>query len=125
MITWINETDERNYLNGHLGVKRFNEAISNRRSKYPYDHNSHSEIIENINTKGYHIIKGAFDADKLNSLNQEVEEAINSGENLKINDPYWKVINQPLINCSKVAFDLATDSSRIFTVITSLKVRAL
>ena len=86
MVTWINERDERNYLNGRLGVKRFNEAISDRRSRHPYDQNSHSEIIEDINTKGYHIIKGAFDVGKLNSLNQEVEEIINSGENLKINN---------------------------------------
>ena len=105
---WLNNTDPRSYYGGTLAVNNYNKSVSQRRHLYPYLRQDYDEAIQDLDNKGFHILKGVIPANILLSLRQEMDKIISTGVNLKVNNNHWQVVDQPLVNCSKIAFDIAT-----------------
>jgi len=112
-VKWLlGERDPRAYYGGSQAVQRYNEACLARRELYPITTNNHTPIVDDLNTKGYSIIKNAFDKSILLKLLQEFdtinETARYTPQLLKENNQHFTVINQPLLHCPtalKLGFD--------------------
>lgn len=107
---WLKENNSKSYYGGATAVQHFNNSLLKRRSLYPHEGQKYPDVIDNLNQKGYHIFKGVVEKSSLFKLKCEVDSLIENRQHLKVNNLHWQVINQPLISCSKTAFDIATNS---------------
>tara|TARA_Y100000034_G_C6821607_1_gene370084 strand:+ start:80 stop:943 length:864 start_codon:yes stop_codon:yes gene_type:complete len=103
-VKWLlGERDPRSYYGGAEAVLRYNKACIARRQIYPIAAQNHKEIIDNLDTKGYHVVKNAIDKSILFDLLSEFEAVRLAASHvpalLKENNQYFTVINQPLIQC--------------------------
>jgi len=103
-VKWLlGERDPRSYYGGAHAVSRFNEACLNRRETHPVTTEKYKPIVDDLNTKGYHIVKSAFDKSIILDLLAEFEMVYKAGQQvpqlLKENNQYFTVIDQPLLQC--------------------------
>tara|TARA_R100000152_G_C6777385_1_gene207205 strand:- start:1538 stop:2407 length:870 start_codon:yes stop_codon:yes gene_type:complete len=108
-IRWFGPNDAANYFGGKASVEYYNKECMARREKYNHkNENKYSNVIEDLNVKGYSVLKQVFDKDKLLKLRQEAEHCISTGENVKRRDDYHAVVDDPFLNCP-TAVDIAFD----------------
>ena len=114
-IRWFGPNDAANYFGGKASVEYYNKECMARREKYSYkNENKYSNVIEDLNIKGYSVLKQVFDKDKLLKLRQEAEHCISTGENVKRRDDYHAVVDDPFLNCP-TAVDIAFDDLLVWT----------
>ena len=108
-MRWFEKTDAESYYGGAKSVAAYNRSVTDRRTKHPYQKQEYSEVVKDLEEVGFHIMKDVFSLDQTTSLKAEVDDMIDSRQNLKVDNAHWKVIDQPLFNCTKTAFEIATN----------------
>ena len=95
---WFTEHDLGCYWGDMQGISRFNGAIQKRREKYPFKQNKYENVLDNLDEKGYYIIRDAIDKDKVEALTKELDNLIESGNYIKRQNEFEIVVDSALLN---------------------------
>ena len=95
---WFTEHDLGCYWDDMQGISRFNGAIQRRREKYLFKQNKYENVVDNLNEKGYYIIRDAFDKDRVEALTKELDNLVESGKHIKRQNEFEIVVDSALLN---------------------------
>ena len=113
-------------------LERFNQQFQYRRNQYAYDEskmNQVKHIVDELNDKGYTILKNVVDKELLQKVRDDAEKIWDEGINVKgasgkfsqlnkPNDAFELAVNDPLYNCPSITPLVFNDIS--FMVATAL-----
>ena len=105
---WFTEHELGCYWDDMQGISRFNSVIQKRREKYPFKQNKYENVLDNLNKKGYYIIREAIDESRIVALKEELDTMISAGDGIKRKNQYEIVVDSALLNTKnapKLAFD--------------------
>tara|TARA_R100000005_G_C4966159_1_gene180898 strand:- start:398 stop:1234 length:837 start_codon:yes stop_codon:yes gene_type:complete len=123
-MKWVYDDMASFYYGGAKSVHEYNKLVVKRREKNNYTASKHSDLIDEIDTNGYAIIKNAFSEDIVKRLSEDFNRNVREN-NISINNEHFIFIPDPLYN-SETAFSIATSdliyeiSSEFFRCVPSL-----
>jgi len=107
-MKWLNEKNadlygfHGEYHDGISAVKYYNQKITDRRQKYPYQTDKDILQYENlIKSNGHCKIDNFFDEEQKNTLldiKQAISDFVDNNENIKRRDDNMAFVNQPILN---------------------------
>ena len=107
---WVNVES----LGGNQAIEMYNFSLMRRRKKFPYDKKDYHGVIEDLDSKGYSVLKNCLDKNYVLKLNEKIQSRMNDYSLLKTNDKRYKTFAEPLLCCEEI-IDLAT-TEPIFNV---------
>lgn len=107
-IGWYDSSDSRCYAGGKDAVMSYNEACLSRREQHPLIENKYQHIADELEEKGYCVLKNAFDRDRVLKFHEETTALMSDTKNLKFNDAYLQMVDQPMLK-SRSALEFAFD----------------
>jgi len=98
------------YKGGYRTINYYNEQITKRREKYPFEINDeYNQYVKQVNDKGYCRVENFFDKDLLLQLKKEFDEARSKNQNVRsVQENNHVQMIEPFLNsptAHKIAFD--------------------